>query len=59
VRDLIAFRLGYGSEEPPQLARGWRAEVVGQQLDDLLSGRTSIRIVDPKSDEPLEFERRH
>lgn len=59
VRDLIAFRLGYGSDEPPQLARGWRAEVVGQQLDDLLSGRTSIRIVDPKSDEPLEFERRH
>lgn len=58
VRDLIAFRLGYGPEEPPQLARGWRAEVVGQALDDLLAGRTSIRIVDPKSDEPLQFEKR-
>ena len=57
VRDLIAFRLGYGPDEPPQLARGWRAEVVGQQLDDLLAGRTSIRIVDPKSDEPLAFEK--
>jgi len=58
VRDLIAFRLGYGPDEPPQLARGWRAEVVGQQLDDLLAGRTSIRIVDPESEEPLEFERK-
>ncbi len=56
VRDLIAFRMGYGPDEPPQLARGWRAEVVGSQLDDLLAGKTSIRIVDPKSDEPLAFE---
>lgn len=56
VRDLIAFRLGYGPDEPPQLARGWRAEVVGQQLDDLLAGRTSIRIIDPESEEPLAFE---
>ena len=56
VRDLIAFRLGYPAEEPPRLAQGWRAEVVGRQLDDLLFGRTSIRIVDPKSDEPLAFE---
>jgi len=57
VRDLIAFRLGYNVDEPPLLATGWRAEVVGQQLDDLLFGRTSIRIVDPKSDEPLAFEK--
>ena len=56
VRDMIAFRMGYGPDEPPQLARGWRAEVVGSQLDDLLAGKTSIRIVDPKSDEPLAFE---
>lgn len=56
VRDFIAFRMGYGPEEPPQLARGWRAEVIGSQLDDLLAGKTSIRIVDPKSDEPLAFE---
>jgi len=58
VRDLIAFRLGYGADEPPQLARGWRAEVVGQELDDLLAGRKSIRIVNPRSDEPLAFEPR-
>ena len=56
VRDLIAFRLGYGGAEPPALARGWRAEVVGQLIDDLLSGRKSIRIADPTSDDPLVFE---
>ncbi|HEY2146584.1 MAG TPA: ribonuclease D, partial [Pirellulales bacterium] len=56
VRELIAFRLGYGGDEPPVLARGWRAEVVGQVIDDLLAGRKSIRIADPLSDDPLAFE---
>src|SRR5690606_20909106 len=35
VRELIAFRLGmseYRSDEPPVLAQGWRAEVVGQVI---------------------------
>jgi ribonuclease D len=56
VRELIAFRLGYGGAERPLLARGWRAEVVGQVIDDLLAGRKSIRIADPLSDDPLAFE---
>ncbi len=56
LRDLIAFRLGYPTNEPPLLAQGWRAEVVGQRIDDLLHGRTSIRIIDPRSEEPLAFE---
>ncbi|HWL74889.1 MAG TPA: ribonuclease D, partial [Burkholderiaceae bacterium] len=38
VRDLIAFRMGYGDGETPALAEGWRAEVVGQLIDDLLAG---------------------
>jgi ribonuclease D len=56
VRDLIAFRLGFGDDEPPLLARGWRANIVGQLIDDLLSGQKSIRIADPNSDHPLVFE---
>jgi ribonuclease D len=56
VRELIAFRLGCGGDVPPILARGWRAEVVGQLIDDLLAGRKSIRIADPQSDHPLVFE---
>lgn len=56
VRDLIAHRLGYGGDEPPLLATGWRAEVVGQLIDDLLAGKRSIRIGDPESHDPLLFE---
>jgi ribonuclease D len=57
VRDLIAFRLGFVEDEIPVLAQGWRAEVVGTLIDDLLSGKLSIRITDPLSDHPLAFER--
>ncbi len=61
VRDLIAFRLNLGGFQPdevPLLARGWRAEVVGQVIDHLLAGDVAIRIADPLADEPLTFERR-
>ncbi len=59
VRDLLAYRLGVaGSDQmdPPSLAVGWRAEVVGHVIDDLLAGKLTIRIRDPLADEPLSFE---
>jgi ribonuclease D len=58
VRDLVAHRLGLGEANgaPPLLGRGWRAEVVGRLIEDLLSGKVSIRIHDPLSEEPLVFE---
>lgn len=58
VRDLIAHSFGFGgaSEETPLLLRGWRAELVGNLLDDLLAGRKSIRIRNAKSDDPLAFD---
>ncbi|MGE0605806.1 MAG: ribonuclease D [Pirellulales bacterium] len=58
VRELVAYRMG-GSRsrsELPELMRGWRAQVVGQVLDDLLAGRVAIRIQDPESDHPLAIE---
>ncbi|MBS0211265.1 MAG: HRDC domain-containing protein [Planctomycetes bacterium] len=59
VRDLVAFRLGQWSDpEKPALMRGWRSQVVGQLLDDLLAGNTSIRIANLRSDQPLAFEPR-
>ena len=58
VRDLVAFELGYhpNGEEPPILARGWRADVIGNSLRDLLHGKVAIRIKDPMSDYPLQFD---
>ncbi len=58
VRELVAYRLGMldADEEPPLLSRGWRADVVGRLIDELLAGRLAIRIHDPLSPEPLVFE---
>ncbi len=59
VRDLVAFELGYHPEgdPPPRLAKGWRAEVIGNSLQDLLKGKVAIRIENPLSDHPLRFDR--
>ncbi len=60
IRDLGAYRLELwptSHEEIPLLAKGWRAEVVGRQLEELLSGKLSLRIGDPRSPDPLSFER--
>ena len=59
VRDLIAYQLGFGDaseKHPPALALGWRAELIGNLIDDLLAGRKSIRIEDPRSEHPLAFD---
>lgn len=58
VRELIAWRLEPRESEAgePLLARGWRAEVVGRLLDDLLRGKLSIRIANPAAEQPLVFE---
>lgn len=58
IRALISYRLGFDRDpvEVPALAEGWRAELIGNLIDDLLQGKKSIRIGDPHSDRPLEFE---
>jgi ribonuclease D len=58
VRDLIAYRLGFtgGDDEAPVLASGWRAELVGHLIEELISGKKSIRIEDPLSEHPLAFD---
>jgi len=61
MRDLLAYKLGYFESEddrPPLLASGWRAEVVGSLVDDLLSGKASLRIGDVRSHDPLVIDRR-
>ncbi len=59
VRDLIAESLGLVKEtdaEQPALLEGWRYELVGRKMQDLLSGKLALRLTDPLSDRPLTFE---
>jgi ribonuclease D len=59
IRDWISYRMGQsGPRRPPRLARGWRAEVVGDLFDDLLTGKASIYVGDPNSESPLVLEPR-
>lgn len=58
MRDLLSYKLGYyDGERPPLLATGWRSQVVGSLVDDLLTGRAALRIGDIKSHDPLVIER--
>ena len=57
VRDVAAMRLGILKlSEKPKLLTGWRAEIVGQLIDQVLDGRIAIRVDDPNSDHPLKME---
>ncbi len=58
IRELAAYRLAGCPEGAPlpSLMQGWRAEVVGRVLDDILTGKTAVRVVDPQSEHPLGFE---
>ncbi len=57
VREWIVYRTDRSAGgRPPRLARGWRAEVVGNLFDDLLAGNKSIRIRDADSEHPLAFD---
>ena len=47
---------GAEGEQPPLLASGWRAELVGHLIEELISGKKSIRIEDPLSEHPLAFD---
>lgn len=59
LRHLVRWHV-YGDcqGEPPRLTQGWRAEVCGDLLTDVLDGKISLRVADPQSDHPLVFERR-
>jgi ribonuclease D len=58
LRHLVRWHV-FGDQEgdPPRLLQGWRAELCGDLLSDVLDGKISIRVSDPQSDHPLKFER--
>lgn len=47
---------GSKSEKAPRLSMGWRAEVCGELLRDVIEGNVTLRVADPNSAHPLVFE---
>jgi ribonuclease D len=60
VRELVAHRLGIQRQDAddglPVLAQGWRAELVGKLIEELLDGKKSIRITNAQHADPLAFD---
>jgi ribonuclease D len=54
LKELIRWYLdGQPASEIPELLRGWRHELCGKVLLDVLSGRRSLRIVNPEAEVPV------
>ena len=57
IRNIAAWRLGLIElKETPPMAFGWRAEMVGKVIDQVLDGTIAIRVDDPSSESPLKLE---
>ncbi len=57
LRELVRWHIESRSKDKtPRLAEGWRSDVCGQLLEDLLDGKITLRVADPHSDYPLVFE---
>jgi ribonuclease D len=57
LRDLVRWHQSGGKGQPPRILQGWRAEVCGELLRDVLNGKIALRVADSNSDHPLVFER--
>jgi ribonuclease D len=57
LQDVVRWQLGLTAERP-EVLDGWRGEILGQPLLDLLQGRSTIRVADTKSRSPLRIEPR-
>lgn len=57
IRQMAAWHLGMIElKEKPELAAGWRAAMVGDVIENVLSGKIAIRVEDPHSEQPLKIE---
>ncbi|WP_165244461.1 ribonuclease D [Paludisphaera soli] len=57
LKRLIRWRLdGCPEGRLPALAEGWRGELCGKLLLDVLDGRRALRVVDPTSEFPVSLE---
>jgi ribonuclease D len=54
LKDLIRwFHEGQPEPRRPNLARGWRGQICGQALLDVLAGQLALRIADPAAEVPV------
>ncbi len=57
LKDVIRWHLeGRPADSPPDLIQGWRGEVCGLSLLDVLDGRLTLRLADPAADVPVALE---
>jgi ribonuclease D len=57
LQDVVRWHLGL-IDERPDVLEGWRGEILGRPLLDLLEGRSTIRVADARSRSPLRIEPR-
>ncbi len=53
MRDLVAYHLKPDSAAPPKLASGWRAEIVGNVIEQLMHGQLAMHVTSPQAEQPL------
>ncbi len=58
LKQLVRWRLDEPRDpnRPPALLDGWRRELCGQVLLDVLEGKVALRVVDPMSEYPVALE---
>lgn len=57
LKDLVRWHVFDRQQgTPPLLLQGWRGEVCGRVLTNVLDGKVSLRVVDPHSENPLKFD---
>ncbi len=57
LKNLVRWHTKKNSKQPPpRLAQGWRAEVCGDLLAEVLDGKVRFRVGDSDSEHPLVFE---
>ncbi len=59
IKNLIRWHLeGRDEEHQPGLMQGWRGQIAGQPILDVLDGRLVLRVADIQNEVPITLERR-
>jgi ribonuclease D len=57
LKNLVRWHLGGRNDsDPPALLQGWRGELCGPLLLNVLEGKLALRVVDPESEFPVAIE---